>query len=71
MYTQTREQEVALIKCLIKGIAVICPKCGMSQLEHFHKKAKKSNTNYYCPSCKERYQVIKMLDEINSLDKSK
>ncbi|NLB79171.1 MAG: hypothetical protein GX796_10140, partial [Clostridiaceae bacterium] len=44
-----------------------CPKCGKGFLEHFHKKAKKSYTDYICPTCNERYQVIKMIDEINKL----
>ena len=65
MYTDSREEEVILIKKLLVGDKALCPKCKEAPLEHFHKKAKKSNTNYSCPSCGERYQVIKMIDVIN------
>ena len=65
MYTQNRDEEVALIKALLTGRETECPKCKKAHLEHFHKKAKKSNTDYVCPLCKERYQVIRMLDDIN------
>ena len=65
MYTQSREEEVRLIKRLICGEQVICPKCGQASLEHFHKKAKRSNTDRVCPACRERYQVVDMLDDIN------
>ena len=65
IYTNSRAEEVILIKKLLAGDRAICPKCKETPLEHFHKKAKKSNTDYYCPSCCERYQVIKMIDAIN------
>jgi len=65
MYSKDRDEEVALIKKLITGEKVLCPKCAKAELEHFHKKAKKSNMYYVCSACGERYQVIKMLNEIN------
>ena len=65
IYTNNRADEVDLIKKLLTGEKVLCPKCTEAHLEHFHKKAKKSNTDYICASCGERYQVINMLDEIN------
>ena len=67
MYMYSRDAEVILIKKLISGEKTSCPKCGKGFLEHFHRKAKKSNTDYICPTCNERYQVIKMIDEINKL----
>lgn len=71
LYSKSREDEVILIKNLISGNQVICPKCGLGILEHFHKKAKKSNVDYKCNECGERYQIIKMIDEINNLDFNK
>ncbi|WP_099205081.1 DpnI domain-containing protein [Scatolibacter rhodanostii] len=65
MYTQSAQEEVILIKRLLIGEKTACPQCGYSYLKHFHQKAKKSNTDYVCPSCNERYQVIKMIDELN------
>lgn len=65
MYTDNRDDEAKLIKKLICGDQVTCPACRQDVLEPFHKKAKKSNTDYICTACGERYQVIKMLDAIN------
>lgn len=65
MYMETRDEEVVFIKKLIGGEETLCPKCKNAYLEHFHKKAKKSDTDYICPSCNERYRVIKMIDAIN------
>jgi len=65
VYSKNREDEVILIKNLLSGKEVICPRCGKTKLEHFHKKAKKSNTDYICNECGERYQVMKMIDGIN------
>lgn len=56
--------KVAFIKALIREDKVLCPKCNEAQLDYFHKKAKKSNTEYICPKCGERYQVIKMMKEL-------
>lgn len=64
MKTNNRDEEIKLIKHLIAGDQVLCPKCNKSELEPFHKKAKKSNTDWICKACGERYQVIKMMAEI-------
>lgn len=64
MYKKTREDKVAFIKRLICGEKPLCPRCEKSHLEHFHKKAKKSNLDYVCPACNERYEVIKMMDTL-------
>lgn len=60
-----RSEKVALIKRLIAGEQTLCPNCHEDVLEHFHKKAKKSNTDYRCPSCGKRFQVICMLKELD------
>lgn len=65
MYMNNRNDEVTFIKNLIAGEKVLCPKCSKVYLEHYHKKAKKSNLDYICPSCNERYKVIKMMKEID------
>jgi len=61
MYTANRDSEVALLKRLWCGEAVICPKCAQAKLEHLHKKAKKSNCDWICPACGEIYRTIRML----------
>jgi transcription elongation factor Elf1 len=55
------DSKTILIKRLITGKPTMCPSCNQAYLEHFHKKAKKSNTDYICPCCGKRYQIIKML----------
>lgn len=65
MYTDNRDDEAKLIKSLICGDQVTFHACKQGVLEPFHKKAKKSHTDYVCKACGERYQVIKMLDAIN------
>ncbi|MEA4921629.1 MAG: hypothetical protein VB078_12035 [Clostridiaceae bacterium] len=57
-------KKVALIKRLVIGEETICPNCNKAVLEHFHKKAKKSNTDYVCPNCAKRFQVIRMMKEL-------
>lgn len=54
-----------LIKRLIIGEETICPNCNKAVLQHFHKKAKKSNTDYLCPNCGTRFQVIRMMKELD------
>jgi len=65
LYTKTREEQVRFIKKLLCNEKALCPKCEKGYLEHFHKKAKKSNTDYICPFCNERYKVINLISEIN------
>ena len=43
MYTNSRENEVRLLKQLWAGLPTMCPKCRQAELVHLHKKAKKSN----------------------------
>lgn len=64
MYTNSREEEVALLKKMWRAEAVICPKCGKAELVHLHKKAKKSNDDWKCPACEEIYRTINMLMQL-------
>lgn len=64
MYTDSRETEVAMLKKLWSGEAVICPKCGKETLVHLHKKAKKSDCDWKCPKCGEIYRTINMLKQL-------
>ena len=60
------DAEVRLLKKLLTSQPVTCPKCGSAQLEHLHKKAKKSDCDLRCPACGEIYRTIKMLKELQS-----
>lgn len=64
MYTNCREDEVNLIKRLWDSQPAICPKCGNATLEYLHKKAKRSDCDWKCPSCGEVYRTVKMLKEL-------
>ncbi len=64
MYFKTRDEEVAFLKKLWNEEKVICPACGKGELEHLHKKAKKSNTEWKCPDCGEIFRTINMLMEL-------
>lgn len=65
VYTENRETEVLLIQSLLREEQTLCPKCGQAVLEHFHKKKKKSNVDYLCPACGERYRVIEMMEQLD------
>ena len=47
-----------------KILIITCPKCGNTQLEFLHKKAKKSDFDWRCPACGEIYRTIRMLKEL-------
>lgn len=64
MFTGSRAEEVALLKSLWAGKAVLCPKCGGAELTHLHRKAKKSNCDWKCPACGQIYRTIGMLKEL-------
>lgn len=64
MYTNCREDEVNLIKRLWDSQPTTCPKCGNAILEYLHKKAKRSDCDWKCPSCGEVYRTVKMLKEL-------
>ncbi len=59
-----REDAIKFLNSLWLGEPQICPLCSGS-LEHFHKKAKKSNTDWICSKCKKKFETIKILDELN------
>lgn len=61
MYTSSRDEEVAFMKRLWQEKPTVCPKCKGAELTHLHKKAKKSNNDWVCPSCGEIYRTINML----------
>ncbi len=65
MYHKTRDEEVIFLKKLWTNQGAICPKCGKAELTHLHKKAKKSDTEWVCPSCGEIYRTIRILKEVN------
>lgn len=64
MYMNTREEEVNLLKRLWRGEPTICPKCNSETLVHLHKKAKKSDCDWKCPSCGEIYRTIGMFKDL-------
>ena len=64
MYTKSRDEEVRLLKSLWTSQPTTCPKCGEAQLELLHKKAKKSDCDWKCPSCGEIYRTIVMLKNL-------
>lgn len=64
MYYNSREEEVAFLKRLWAEVPTPCPKCGFENLEHLHKKAKKSNNEWKCPHCGEIFRTINMLMEL-------
>ena len=64
MYTNSREEEVKLLKSLWASKPTICPKCGQEELVHLHKKVKKSDCDWKCPECGEIYRTINMLKQL-------
>ena len=65
MYTDSRDEEVKLLKRLWASQPTACPKCGGAELVHLHKKAKKSDCDWICTVCGERYDTIKILNQLN------
>ncbi len=64
MYMKTREEEVIFLKRLWTEKPTPCPVCGHEFLEHLHKKAKKSDTEWKCQNCGEIFRTINMLKEL-------
>ena len=64
MYYKTRDEELAFMKRLWNGVPATCPKCQQSELTLLHKKAKKSNNDWKCPSCGEIYRTINMFMDL-------
>lgn len=65
MYTNSRENRSPFAETVMEPeLPTICPKCHQAELEHLHKKAKKSNLDWKCPACGEIYRTINMLSEL-------
>ena len=64
MYTNSREEEVELLKRLWASQPTLCPRCGREELVPLHKKAKKGDCDWKCPGCGEIYRTICMLKEL-------
>lgn len=61
----SREEVVNFLKSLWNENPQPCPLCGR-KLDFLHKKAKKSNCDWICIACGERYDTIKMLKQLNN-----
>lgn len=64
MYYKTREEELIFLKRLWREMPTLCPKCGGAELVLLHKKAKKSNCDWKCPSCGEIYRTINLFMDL-------
>lgn len=60
----TRDEAVKFLKSLWAETPQLCPLCN-GKLDYFHKKAKKSNCDWVCTACGERYDTIKILNSLN------
>ena len=60
----SREETVKFLKSLWTETPQDCPLCT-GKLDFLHKKAKKSNCDWICTVCGERYDTIKILDALN------
>ena len=60
----TRDEAVKFLKSLWTEKPQPCPLCS-GRIDYFHKKAKKSNCDWICTVCGERYDTIKILDSLN------
>ena len=59
-----REEVVKFLKSLWNETPQPCPLCG-GALDFLHKKAKKSNSDWICTACGERFDAIKLLCRLN------
>lgn len=59
-----RDDVVSFLKSLWGENPKPCPLCG-GRLDFLHKKAKKSNCDWVCTDCGERYDTIKILNRLN------
>ncbi len=60
----TRDDAVRFLKSMWSEKPQPCPLCG-GRLDFLHKKAKKSNCDWKCTECGERYDTIKILRQLN------
>ena len=61
---ENREEAVIFLKSLWNESPQSCPLCG-GRIDFLHKKAKKSNCDWVCTVCGERYDTIKILKYLN------
>lgn len=59
-----RDEAVCFLKSLWCETPQPCPICN-GKLDFLHKKAKKSNCDWICTVCGERFDTIKILKELN------
>ena len=60
----SREEMIKFLKSLWAENPQPCPLCN-GKLDFLHKKAKKSNCDWTCKDCGQRYDTIKMLRQLN------
>jgi predicted RNA-binding Zn-ribbon protein involved in translation (DUF1610 family) len=60
----SRENVLKFLKSLWSETPQPCPLCG-GELTFLHKKAKKSNNDWICSVCGERFDTIKILNQLN------
>ncbi len=60
----TGDEAVRFLKSLWSERPQPCPLCG-GKLDFLHKKAKKNNCDWICTLCGERYDTIKILNQLN------
>ena len=61
----SRDEAVSFLKSLWSENPQPCPLCD-GKLDFLHKKAKKSNCDWICTVCGERYDTIKILKQLNN-----
>ncbi len=60
----SRDEAVKFLKSLWNETPQPCPLCD-GKLDFLHKKAKKSNSDWICTVCGERFEAIKILNQLN------
>ena len=61
---ENRDEAVRFLKSLWLETPQPCPLCG-GRLDFYHKKAKKSNSDWSCTGCGERFEAVKILKQLN------
>ncbi len=62
----SRDEVVKFLKSLWNETPQTCPLCN-GKLDFLHKKAKKSNCDWMCTVCGERFDTIKILNQLNEM----
>ncbi len=60
----SRDEAVKFLKSLWSEVPQACPLCG-GKIDYLHKKVKKSNCDWVCTACGERFDTIKILEQRN------